>query len=155
MPVDDRNLYAPPASSFEASVADRRMAPMFGYGSIVVATIFGSVLGGGLLLAMNFHALRRGHLVVATIIGSLLAMAATMAAAPFLPVGQIRLMMLWAAWLAMTLLTMAALQSSALAARRHAGVKARPVWLAFGLGLLMPIALIAIGMGVTLLRMSL
>ncbi|PBJ82860.1 hypothetical protein CMZ84_12165 [Lysobacteraceae bacterium NML93-0399] len=112
-------------------------------------------MGGGLLLAMNFHALRRGRLAVATIVGALLVLAATMAAAPLLPAGEIEAMMLWAAWLAMTLLATVALQSSALAARRHARVKARPVWLAFGLGLLTPIALIAINMGVTLLRMTL
>jgi len=122
---------------------DAVLHPMFGYVSLLLATIFGSLLGGGLILALNFRAMRRHGEMVAAICLPIAAVWAMRFMAPLvsgMPEGALRLGVVLTWCLAM-LATMWATQGGELARRRAAGQRRRPWWLAFGLGLAVSVML--------------
>ncbi|ASR43617.1 hypothetical protein BEN78_09765 [Xanthomonas citri pv. mangiferaeindicae] len=134
--------YTAPRAPLESP--DAVLPPMFGYVGLLLATIFGSLLGGGLILALNFRAMRRHGEMLAAICLPIVAVWAMRFMAPLvsgMPDGALRLGVALT-WCLTMLATMRAMQGGELARRRAAGQRRRPWWLAFGLGLVVSVMLI-------------
>ena len=149
--MDDRNPYASPA----ADVAATQPASMAGtagrlfrLSGIGIATFFGTVLAGGILMAMNFRALGEGRRVWPTLGISLIAMFAVLLLGFLVPedVPGILFMLpqlVLITWLAKHY------QGAAIAARIAVGSPMRSNWLAVGISLLVLVGLfLLIALGV-------
>ena len=132
--TSDRSPYAAPTAD---AVPAPKSAPMFGYLGAGLASIFGLLIGGPIVLAMNFHAMGRARAAFATFV---------VAVGVFVVAGWGSMQSelppaLWrwpfiTLWLLAVLLSMWRWQGQALAMRRAAGIRQRPWWLALGIGLL-------------------
>jgi len=139
--VAEHNPYAAPASS---PVPAPAMAPMFGYIGVLLASIFGILFGGSIIMAMNFQAMGRPRAAIATPLIAIGLLVSAGWAITRLEVSPA--LVRWpfiVLWLAAILVLTRWWQGGAIAARRAAGIRGRPWWLALGIGLLLNLALLA------------
>lgn len=145
--MQEHNPYAAPESSLtrqaDASVPGLGAAPLFRASGIGVAAVFGTVLAGALLMALNERALGRTHQVWPTLGLGLLAMGVVMVLAWVLP-EQIPSVVFTVLQLAAIQVAVARAQGDAIKARVAAGLPMRSNWAAFGIALLVLLAILAV-----------
>ncbi|KLJ02319.1 hypothetical protein [Luteimonas sp. FCS-9] len=141
--------YAPPVAPV-AEPQDAAGLPLFKIAGIGIATFFGSVLAGGLLMAMNFHRMGRPDRVWPTLGLALLGLVATGALGAVLPEQFPGMLITVPTLVAVTMLA-GRTQGEAIARRERAGLPMRSNWLAFGISLLVLLPIVALGVGLLLL----
>ncbi|MCD9027365.1 hypothetical protein LDO26_03935 [Luteimonas sp. BDR2-5] len=147
----DRSPYAPPAAPLSPSVADADAgAPLFKIAAVGIATFFGSVLAGGLIMAMNFRAMGKPEKFWPTIGLSLLALVATLLLGAFLPENFPGVVITVPTIIAMTMIA-GRYQGQAITQRQDAGLPMRSNWLALGIALLVLLPILLLGIGLLLL----
>jgi len=127
------NPYAPPAADIDASAGpadDRFDRPLFSPGQIGVATFFGTVLLGVLMLQSNFRVMRRSGDANKALVLGLLAFAGSIALSILIPKGG-RLPLGIAFTIAMRNIARS-LQGQAFFRHTAAGGAKRSNWLVFG-----------------------
>ena len=129
------NPYAAPAATVSAGGVQDAAAPLFRVSGIAVATLFGTPIAGGWLMALNYRALGRAQTFLPTMALSVLATVALGALGALLP-PQVP----GAAFAAVQLIVMAKVarqaQGAGIDARIAAGLPMRSNWAAFGISLL-------------------
>ena len=138
----EHNPYAAPVSD---TAPAREMAPMFGYVGILLAGIFGILVGGAIVMALNFRAMGRPGAAIATPVIAIGVLVLYGWAITRLEVSPALVRWpLMVSWLVTILALTRWWQGGAIAARRSAGIRQRPWWLALGIGLLLNVALFAL-----------
>ncbi|MEN4904449.1 hypothetical protein [Luteimonas sp. TWI1416] len=140
--------YAPPSAPIVES-QDAAGLPLFKIAGIGIATFFGSVLAGGLLMAMNFHRMGRPERVWPTLGLALLGLLATGALGAVLPEQFPGVLITVPTLVAVTVLA-GKTQGEAIARRERAGLPMRSNWLALGISLLVLLPITALGIGLLL-----
>ena len=143
---NERSPYAPPAAPV-SPVAGEVGLPLFKIAGVGIATFFGSVLAGGIVMAMNFRAMGRPEKFWPTIGLSLAALVVTLLLGAVLPENFPGVAITVPTIIAMTMLA-GRYQGEAIATRQNAGLPMRSNWLALGISLLvlLPLLLLAIGL---------
>ena len=136
------DIYAPPQASLEDNTGGAAAGALYSSRSVALATFLGSVLAGGVLLAINYRRLGRCAAAVQAIVAALLGEAAMFALAYVVPdtlhIPNIAYTLLQV--FLMTALT-TRLQGPALRAHLEAGGHLGSGWSAAGLGLLLGVGL--------------
>ena len=135
--------YAPPSSVMTPPAAGDDGLPLFKVRGVGIATFCGSVLAGGILMAMNFHRMGQPERVWPTLGLSCLGLLISLGLGFVLPEGfpnfLVTLPVLWA------MVTLAErYQGEAIKRRTDAGLPMRSNWLAFGISLLVILPVLAV-----------
>ncbi|KRB11479.1 hypothetical protein [Lysobacter sp. Root690] len=138
----DRDPYQAPQSVVE-DATDRVGAPLFRINAIGLATVLGSVLAGGWLIAMNYAALGRPAQALKAKVLSVLSLFALMALSMVLPEQVPRVAVIVPQVFGLIYLARS-LQGKAIAERIAAGRPMRSNWLAAGIALLFLVIVLAL-----------
>lgn len=135
--MDEQNPYASPVAPVAVVelVSALRERPLFRVSGIGLATFLGTLLAGGILLAMNERALGRPQRALPVLLLSLVAMAAMVAVPALLP-EDLPAITFWLPPLVAMVLLARQLQGAAIDARIAAGLPMRSNWLAAGIAVL-------------------
>lgn len=138
----DRSPYQAPQSVVE-DAPDRADAPLFRINAIGLATVLGSVLAGGWLIAMNYTALGRPAQALKAKVFSLLGVVALVALSMVLPEQVPGVVFVVPQVFGLVYLARS-LQGEAIAERIASGRPMRSNWLAAGIALLFMLILLAL-----------
>ncbi len=147
MPMDEHNPYAAPNAVVAEPVAMHAPsgAPLFKLSGIGVATFFGTLMAGGLLMALNERALGRPERVWPTLALSFGASVVVMALAWMLPAQVPSIVFTVVQLIAITHVAKAH-QGTQIDARIASGLPMCSNWRAFGISLLVLVGILALMM---------
>lgn len=134
-----------PANPYAAPVSAPNPHPpeLFGFGGVVIAGIAGMLLGGAVLLAMNFNAMGQRVAAVFSLAVAVAVFKGLGSAATALPLSpEAAGFAVAALGLVVLLAAMWRWQGNAIAKARASGRRLRPWWLALGIGLSVAFALL-------------
>jgi len=138
--MDEQNPYQMPASGLGSASLENPEARLFKVSGIGLATFLGSLLAGGLLMAMNFRALGQPEKARKTILYSIAAFAGVIVVMFVLPESIPGVVFLIPQVVAMVQLAKQ-YQQSQINERRMRGIPTRSNWAAAGISLLVFLAL--------------
>ncbi len=135
--MEDLNPYQPPAASLRepSSAGTVPGARLFKVAGIGLATFIGTVLAGGVLIAINYRAVDRPALARRVLWGSLAVIALVIASSIFLPGGWVMDLGVLALQV-VSMMALARWQRGTIAALLPDDHEPRSNWMAFGISLL-------------------